>query len=101
MAIFEEVHLERERQDKKYPDCVHLPDGTGGAGRDLLRQLAQALCDRAQRDGKLTHMHILEEEFTEAMAETNQTNLRKELVQIAAVAVKWIEDLDHRRAGGG
>jgi len=43
---------------------------------------------------------ILTEEFAEAMAETDRAKLRAELVQVAAAAVAWIEDLDSRSADG-
>lgn len=42
--------------------------------------------------------HILDEEVAEALAETDPERLRAELVQVAAVAVQWIEALDRRAA---
>jgi hypothetical protein len=94
------LEFSRELDDAaaKYPDCVSLPDGTGGSGYRTYRDLAKLACDRAYREGRLTHLHVLEEEVWEALAEDNPEKLRAELVQVGAMALKWIEDLDRRRA---
>lgn len=39
---------------------------------------------------------ILAEEVYEAFAETDPARLRHELVQVAAVAAAWVEDIDSR-----
>lgn len=96
--IFTEISAERERQDAKYPDCISLPDGTGGGGRKTWESIARHACDRAHREGRLTHAHIFDEEASEVLAETDPAKLRAELVQVAAVAVKWLEDIDRRAA---
>jgi hypothetical protein len=60
---------------------------------------ARKAYDDAARDGTLTWMHILAEEIAEAREEASHSNvdaLRKELVQVAAVAVSWIEAIDWR-----
>ena len=53
---------------------------------------------RASR-GELAWDGILLEEVFEACAETDPVKIREELVQVAAVAVAWIEALDRRAAG--
>ncbi len=58
---------------------------------------ARAHAERAAKGGYLTWAHILTEEFYEAMAEEDQARLRAELIQVAAVAVAWIEQIDRRR----
>lgn len=95
--ILAEVAAEHDRACALYPDCVSLPDGTGlaGATKHALA-IARHACERGYREGTLTHAHILEEEFWEAMCETDPAKLRAELVQVAAMAVKWIRDLDRR-----
>lgn len=40
--------------------------------------------------------HVLLEEVYEALSETDPEKLREELVQVAAVAVSWCEDIDQQ-----
>ncbi|GGO64207.1 NUDIX hydrolase [Nonomuraea cavernae] len=47
--------------------------------------------------GRLTWRHILHEEVLEAFAEDEAARLREELIQVAAVAVKWAQALDRRQ----
>jgi len=71
-AVLAEVALERTRQDTKHG--INRPD-----------------------DGQM--MLILAEEVGEAARasqEDYQSKLREELIQVAAVAVKWVETLDWR-----
>lgn len=113
-----DVMLERERQTKKHGVQTHLPDGTGPAGfvlgglhehvhgdsdldlydNDALAEAAKRRCRAASEneggDGSITFEHILTEEWAEAVAEEDPVALRAELVQLAAVAVQWIEKLD-------
>lgn len=53
-------------------------------------------CASAFRVGKGTWRHILQEEVAEAFAELDPAPLREELIQVAAVAVAWIEAIDRR-----
>lgn len=95
--IFTDINKERQRQRQLHPDCETLPDGTGAGGYIFHRDMAQRSCDRAEKEERLTHACVLEEEAFEALAETDLAKLRKELVETAAVCVKWIEDLDRRK----
>ncbi len=92
--ILGEVAVERMRQNDKFPD-QHLLNGTSVVRRYAADE-ARANCDAAAVQGVLTWRHILHEEFLEAVAEENPTALREELIQVAAVAVRWIEDIDSR-----
>lgn len=94
--VLAEVYEERVRQDEKWGE-QNLPDGTGGSGRETYERIAKLSCERATREGRLTFLHVLEEEFCEAAAETDEAKLRAELVQLAAVAAKWIEAIDRRK----
>lgn len=94
--IFDAIDAERDRQDCIHPGTTQIPDGTGGGGRQTRETIARNACERAQREGLLTHAHVFEEETTEVLAETDPVKLRAELVQVAAVAVKWIEEIDRR-----
>jgi hypothetical protein len=94
--LLPEIVAERLRQIEKFPDCEHLPDGTGGGARETWERIAKNGCDRAMREGRLTHTDVFDEETAEVMAATNPVELRKELIQTIAVACKWVADLDSR-----
>ena len=93
--ILPEIAAERARQDAKWGEQNH-PDGTGNAGDAHVARLAKSWCDNAAKRGALTYRHILDEEVQEAFAESDPAKLRAELVQVAAVAVAWIECIDRR-----
>lgn len=98
--IMTDILTEREAQLCKWGDQRH-PDGTGyntqiGESRKHLADLMRYVCDRAHKRGELTWRHILDEEMAEAAAETDPKPLRKELIQVVAVCVAWIEDIDRR-----
>lgn len=95
--VLAEVAEERDRQDEKWGQQDH-PDGTSNsAERVALAYKAKALCDDAASKGRPTWNFILTEEVFEAFAETDPTKLRAELIQVAAVAVSWIEAIDRRK----
>ena len=98
-----EVLQERYKQEIKwgeqnhpngtYPGCISnmIDDGESSAPYD-----ARNLCERKAKDGFITYAHILWEEFCEAMDEVDDNKLRKELIQVAAVAVAWVECIDKK-----
>lgn len=109
-GVLDEVFDERERQHAKWGEQNH-PDGTGGepsatrslsdveALREIRRRHAaetKRLCDAAAAEGRCTWRLILREEVDEAVAEDDPEKLRAELIQVAAVAVSWIEAIDRR-----
>ena len=101
-GVLAEVVAERVRQQRKWGEQNH-PDGTGPGtlgilclcGRDVGE--AQDLCVRSFREGRGTYAHILWEEVAEALAVSDAARLREELLQVAAVAVAWVECIDRRR----
>lgn len=97
--IMQEVVAERFRQEEKFPG-QQLPDGndTSAKTMGLLAKLAKNRCDQASADGVLTWHDVLLEEVAEALAETDQDALREELIQVAAVAMRWAQDIDRRLA---
>jgi hypothetical protein len=99
-GLLEEVATERARQDSIF-GIQQLPDGTGGGGRKTWETIARNWCDRATSEGILTFADILDEEVSEALAETDPVKLRVELIQAAAVCLKWAQDLDRRARSGG
>mgnify|MGYP001614295790 CR=1 FL=1 len=102
-AVLGEVHAERVRQDAKWDEQNH-PNGTGEGRlsdltyRNTTAHAAKGLVDGMAKSGRLTYAAILYEEFAEAMEEVDPTRLRAELVQVAAVAVAWVEKIDRETA---
>ncbi|GAA3982844.1 hypothetical protein GCM10023085_76290 [Actinomadura viridis] len=94
--VLADIAAERASQDDLW-GVQEFPDGSGPAYADRA-EAAKAECAAASSRGELTWRHILAEEFFEALAESDPGRLRAELVQTAAVAVKWVQSLD-RRAG--
>jgi hypothetical protein len=95
MPILLEVEDELERAIAKFPD-QHLADGTGGGFATAAAARAKLLTDYHAADGTVTWLDVLKEEVQEAFAETEWWRLRAELIQVAAMAVRWIEDGDSR-----
>jgi hypothetical protein len=91
--VLMDVYEERAAQDLRWGVQNH-PDGTGGQHFAGMAAAARAACDRRHRAGVGTWADILAEETFEAFAETDPQLLRAELVQVAAVAVAWIECID-------
>lgn len=95
-ALTNNVIHERWRQIAKW-GVQHHPDGTDPK-YTFLADGQKVENDKAVADGTLTWVHILLEEVWEAFAETDPVKLREELVQVAAVALGWVEDIDSREA---
>lgn len=92
------VAHERRRQEEKHgPAPVDRPDGTGMEGLKVLRDWAQRQTDERAEAGTLTWLHILQEEYYEALAERGEIALEVELIQVAATAVSWVETIRERR----
>lgn len=94
-AVLDEVLVERHNQDERWGEQNH-PDGTGSPADKWAAEAAKGMYDLAVSTRALAWRHILLEEFMEAMAESDPARLRAELVQVAAVAVAWIEAIDRR-----
>jgi len=111
--VLQEVAKERLRQMKKWGVQSH-PDGTGpdtypldigleGNFKDYnAYDLAREFTDHTDdvfsgEDGTWTD--ILLEEVFEALAESDYDKLKAELIQVAAVAAAWVEDIDNREVG--
>ncbi|NBE80329.1 hypothetical protein GVV04_04855 [Micromonospora sp. NEAU-HG-1] len=93
-----EIARERSRQDVQWGEQNH-PDGTEESRWDKEAAVrARALCQHLAARGELTWTAILSEEIAEAYAETDPAKLREELIQVAAVAVAWVEAIDRRTA---
>ncbi len=100
-SIAMEIEAELLRARKLYPDSIRLPDGVATChARVTYRRMAQAWCERATREGILTHTDVFDEEVAEALDARSLADLRKELIQVGAMTVKWLEHIDERLAAG-
>lgn len=104
--VLEEVSQERGRQENKWGQQDH-PDGTRDDRRMLrdvtqptwgtMSHAARIVTNTAAEDGSLEWLDVLFEEVAEAFAESDPARLRAELIQVAAVAVAWVEAIDRRK----
>jgi hypothetical protein len=104
--ILIEIQQERTRQDQKWGEQNH-PDGTGpdeillgmsSYDYEYLTKMAKEATDTHAAEGTCTFADILLEEVFEALAEKDQDKLRKELIQVAAVAAQWAQKIDRDKA---
>lgn len=97
--VLAEVLHERTRQERKFPS-QHLPDGVDFRNEIPEQRLAlQEMITRIKTlelAGQQTWADILAEEYAEVLLTENLKDLREELIQVAAVAVRWVEDMDKR-----
>lgn len=103
--ILEEIKIERAKQDFKWGQQNHPILDPVLIHRDAARMCeeyeipsedrARQMCETHAKRGDVTYMHILIEEISEsASCGANIEELRKELIQSAAVIVAMIESLD-------
>lgn len=94
--VLAQIVEERKAQDEKWGEQNH-PDGTGLNYWAAEARLIQGVNEEHATAGASNWCDILYEEVCEAFAEAEPEKLRAELVQVAAVAVQWIEAIDRRR----
>lgn len=105
LSVLADVAEERVRQDAKWGQQNH-PDGTGPSEHladspkmpryaDLARYVRERV-DMLADAARSRWSSILLEEVFEALAEDDPATLRRELVQVAAVAASWVEAIDRR-----
>lgn len=100
LNVLREVRKERTRQQEKWGEQNH-PNGTGGYERVREMLVAKQNENLAFNTGNGTWLHILHEEVAEAFAEESPERLRQELIQVAAVAVAWVEAIDRAEVRHG
>lgn len=106
--VLTDVVLRRHEQVRLYGHNEDTPDGTGpdvhwlpraysDPGATRLEALIREDYDRHVQSGQpLSWMHLLREEFAEAMCAGTVDELYNELVDVAAVAVSWCEKIRQR-----
>lgn len=108
MSVIEDVLLERGRQDVKWGQQNHPDIAQHEAGSSYARcayagifeeRQAKAHCRDEHDFGRPNWTVILIEEVSEAISSIGDDDeLEKELIQVAAVAVQWVECI-RRRSG--
>lgn len=100
--VLDAIYNERKRQDEKWGPVQDHPDvhPDPNYAYDLEpAEYYKGQTDRHAREGNINYLDILLEEVAEAADEAkagNRDALRTELIQVAAVAVKWVEILDRQ-----
>ena len=101
--LFAAIQREQDRQIAKwgvqdhpsFHDTVHHE----ALVRDDAVRFFKDACAESASAGTLTWEEIFLEEMAEARAEiNNDENLKTELIQIAAVALSWIESINRKKA---
>jgi hypothetical protein len=96
--IFAKIDEERDSQDRKWGPQRH-PDFHPDYPLELDRETAIKLTNYAFQNDCGSWSHIFVEEVSEAIEEARKNDvskLKEELVQVAAVAIAWLEDLETR-----
>lgn len=95
--VLDDVYNERKRQDAKWGVQNH-PDAVAGLPYPIaVANQAREITEDRAKNGTISFTDILLEEVAEATDEAlagNREALREELIQVAAVAVAWVEKID-------
>ncbi|MFY8187528.1 MAG: hypothetical protein ACOVLC_06155 [Flavobacterium sp.] len=102
--IFEEIRIERQKQDEKWGvqnhPCLDLklmqrsPDRMCEEYEIPTENRAKQLCEIAFEKQRPTFAHIAAEEFSEVVSAFDIHKRRAELIQLTSVCVAWIEKID-------
>lgn len=102
--LFAAIQREQDRQVAKWGVQDH-PSFDAGADleeRQGLSNTIKSMVDASAKRGTLVWEEIMSEEVAEALAELNDDEaLKTELIQIAAVALSWIESINRKESAGG
>ncbi len=96
-TVLADIVDERIAQDRKYGNSRDYADGTAGEEAVEIVAFLRGMCANSGGfDNPDTWAKILGEEVAEAFGETDPAAIRRELVQVAAVATAWVEAIDRR-----
>lgn len=112
IGVLEDVFKERDRQVALHGHNTDLEDGTGpdtrwllpftfASAKEIQADLRAAYEYYEEETGKPTFVHVLLEEMAEAFEQDDLTRLEEELIQVAAVAVNWVEKIRGRSSSEG
>lgn len=108
-SVLAEVWNERESQEAKWGEQNHA-DRNEDSAHDVEYYEQQATTWKLVNEARVADLNaqgmpsdrncywdgVLLEEVYEALAEEDPATLRAELIQVAAVAVAWVEAIDRR-----
>lgn len=110
-SVLDEVGMERGRQDEKWgpqnhPDLAEVfkgetPDQVASGYFIPTAGFAKCMCESDFDQGYPNWAAVLIEELAESIEQAalgDTKELRKELIQVAAVAVAWVEAIDRRKS---
>lgn len=113
LRVLGDLAEERRRQVERYGLNRENPDGTGPETAWLLPLAGEPAeviekvfrqdyedWEAETENGPVTWVHLIREEVAEAFTETDPDRLRAELLQVAALCVSWIENIDYRQEAG-
>ena len=106
--IFEEIRIERQKQNDKWGEQNHpcldqvLLNRNGSCTTERMCEeyeiptelRAKISCETAFSKGFGTYAHIAIEEMSEVVSAFDIHKRREELIQLSAVCVAWIEKID-------
>lgn len=107
--VLEDVFKERARQVQLHGHNMDTPNGTGpeapwlfpashAPAETVQRLFRQDYEDFEAHQGRVNWALLLREEVAEAMEADSEEQLAEELIQVAAVAVSWVEKIRNRAA---
>lgn len=105
-VVLQAVSAERVHQYARYGSNSRLLDGTGPDvhwipayphGAKDIEAVFRDDYDGHGGDGGASWMRLVREEIAEAFQETDPARLEEELIQVAALAVSWVEKLRERK----
>lgn len=98
VAVLADVRAEHVRQIVKF-GVQHREDGADSMTYGPIAARSRENFQNAEANGGATWHRALNGPFFESVSETDPAALRAVLVELAAVACAWVEDIDSRTAG--
>lgn len=92
-AIFKYIDIERERQDLIHPDTMNMLNNLPGLSRKESESFLKKELQTLQSNGTPDYYRALLEEVLEATLAQTLNERIEELIQVAALAIKAIEQI--------